>query len=252
MRPSEEEGQGGLVWRSISFGTFTTGQWEEFKNFTKIQKVDLLQRKAWLQRELVRVGVFITDYDGPNPVAFAAVTGSYADKLMTAYRILGGVPERDMLLRTSDIPVFAARGVPMTTDDSTGEVSGGFAETLTSGRRDRGGQTFDRDLGLLVERLKSWQLEPIKLKRERIEYKIKRALDHSDQIQKEIAYIDQLVAVGLGSVDDQILAVEVGMDTPDAANVVDNTDDIFGLDIGAPKDLTRDSAIEESEEEAQR
>lgn len=229
----------------------TTAQWEEFKNFVKIQKVDLIQRKAWLQRELVRVGVFVTDYDGPTPVAFGAVAGSYADKLLRAYKILGGVPERDMLLRTSDIPVFAPRAVGLTTD-ATGEVTGGFAEVHSNGRRNRGSQIFDRDLGLLVEKLKKWQLEAIKLKREKLEYKIKRALDYSDQLQREIAVIDRLTAEGLGSVDDQIVAIEVQMDSPDAANVVDNPDDVFGLDIGVQQDLTRDSAVEEAAEGAER
>jgi len=233
------------------YGTFTTGQWEEFKNFVAIQQIDLIQRKAWLQRELTRVGVFITDYDGPNPTGFAAVAGSYADKLMTAYRILGGIPERDMLLRTSDIPVYASRTVPLTTDEN-GEVTGGVADTFSNNRRFRGSQIFDRDLGILVERLKKWQLEAIKLKRERIEYKIKRALDYSDQIQKEMALIDQLTAEGLGSASDQVLAVDVQIDTPDAQNTVDDTTDIFGLNVGVPSDFTRDSAITEDSEDAER
>lgn len=232
------------------FGTFTSSQWAEFKAFVSIQKIDLYQRKAWIQKELTRCGVFVTDYDGPNPVGFAAVANSYADKLLQAYRILGGVPERDMLLRTSDIPVFLPAGSPPDVD--AGSVSGGGSDMMTNGRRLRGDQRFDRDLGLKVEKLKSWQTEVIKLKRERIEYKIKRALDYSDQLQKESAMIDALMAGGLGSPDDQINEVEIQIATPDAANVVDNDTDIFGLDIGVPSDLTRDEALVDQEEGAER
>jgi hypothetical protein len=233
------------------FGTFTTGQWEELKNFTEIQQVDLYQRKLWISRELARAGVFVTQYDGNTPVAFAAVSGSYADKLLQAYRILGGVPERDMLLRTSDQPVFAVRGAPLTVDTNS-EVGGGYADSYSNGRRDRGSQAFDRDLGLLVDQLKSWQREAIKLKREHLEFKIKRALDYADQLQQESNFIDLLMGVGLGNVSDQITNVEIGMVTPDAANVVDNTGDIYGLDIGTPSDLTRPSDIVDEEADAER
>jgi len=203
--------------------------------------MELRLRKSWLQRELRRVGVFTTSYDGAKPVRFSA-TG-YAGKLLQAYRILGGVPEHTMLLRTRDKPVFKtqAQGVTVQKDATT---SGGFSDVYSNGRRERGTQRFDRDIGIQIENLKRWQLESVKFKRERLEYKIKRALDYSDQIQQEIALIDKLLGISLGSFDDQLTSVEILISRPESANVVQNLDDRFGLDIGKPTDFTFDDAEE--------
>lgn len=233
------------------FGTFTTGQWESFKAFSRIQERELRLRRRWLNRELVRAGVFITVYDetGTRPVSYTA-TG-YAGKLLQAYRILGGVPEQTLLLRTRDKPVFKRRGTELTVEqDST--TSGGFSDVYSNGRRERGGQRYDRDLGIQVEKLKSWQLDSVKFKRERLEYKIKRALDHSDQIQQEIAAIDRLLGVGFGSFQDQITSVETVMVRPGSANIVSDLDDQFGLNIGRPNDLSFADANEEQEADAER
>ncbi len=234
-------------------GTFTTGQWEAFKAFTHVQKVDLSLRKAWLQKELGNIGLFVTQYDDNNrPSSFSANPGSYAFKLLQAYRILGGFPEKEMLLRTSDQPVFLVRGTSILTVPDQGIADGGFSDVYSNGRRYRGGQRFDRDLGLRIERIKSWQLESIKRKREHIEFKIKRALDCADQIQVEITKIDKLLSTNTGSVDDQILEVELIMATPGAANVVDDIDDIFGLAIGRVADLTFDDASQVADAQKQR
>lgn len=234
-------------------GTFTSGQWEAFKAFTRIQAIDLNLRRTCLQKDLGRVGIFSTEYDNDGrPVSFSALAGSYAAKLLDAYRILGGVPEKDMLLRTSDQPVFLTRGTSMLTVPEEGTVDGGYSDVFSNSRRYRGGQRFDRDLGLKVEKVKSWQLEAVKRKREHLEFKIKRALDHSDQIQREIAKIDKLLADGSGNVDDQILGVELVMSTPGAANVVDDVDDVFGLAIGRVADMTYDDAARVAQAERQR
>ncbi len=184
------------------------------------------------------------------PLSFSATPGSYADKLIQAYRILGGVPEKEMLLRTSDDPVYLTSGSNLSTRDGT--VTGGFSDVFSNGRRFRGGQRFDRDLGLQVDRLKKWQLESVKLKREHLEFKIKRALDYSDQLQNEAKLIGSLLGDGIGSVDDQILQVELAMSVPGAANVVENPDDPFGLFIGGAPDFTYDDAEQVAAQEDQR
>lgn len=230
----------------------TTGQWESFKAFARIQKVDVRLRINWLQKQLSMNGVFSTVYDGPRPVSFSASAGSYAAKLIAAYRVLGGVPERDMLLRTSDQPVFKTKGTAIQ-DQVTGDTSGGFSDTFSNGRRERGSQRFDRDLGLMVEKLKGWQLAPIKAKRERLEFKIKRALDYSDQLQNEIrVLVDVLDEASSSSFDGQVVGIEVQMVTPGSANVVDNLDDVFGLAIGRPGDLSYSDAIQQGRQNDQR
>lgn len=234
------------------FGTFTTGQWESFLAFARIQRVELELRRTWLQKQLSMNGIFVTEYDGPTPVKFSASAGSYAAKLLSAYRVLGGVPERDMLLRTSDKPVFKtkAQNISSTT---AGQTNGGFSDVYSNGRRDRGTQRFDRDLGLRVERLKAWQLEAIKRKREALEFKIKRALDYSDQLQKEL---DVLAAVldeeSRYSFDGQVVAVETQMVAPETMNVVQDLDDVFGLSIGKPGDLSQPDALGQGQQNDER
>lgn len=183
------------------------------------------------------------------PISFSA-TG-YAGKLIQAYRILGGVPEQTMLLRTRDKPVYKKRGTELVVDQNA-TTDGGYSDVYSNGRRERGGQRFDRDLGIQVEKIKSWQLESIKFKRERLEYKIKRALDYSDQVQQEIASIDKLLGTGFGSFLDQITSVEVLMVRPESANVVSNLNDQFGLNIGKPNDPTFTDAEQQKAEKAER
>jgi hypothetical protein len=234
------------------FGVCTSGQWESFKAFARIQRLELQLRVNWLQKQLSMNGVFSTVYDGPNPVSFSASAGSYAAKLLSAYRVLGGVPERDMLLRTSDQPVFKTKGTNIQ-NPTSGVTTGGFSDVYSNGRRDRGTQRFDRDLGLRVERLKDWQLEAVKAKRERLEYKIKRALDYSDQLQSEIAVLTAVLdEASTSSFDSQVVGVEVQMATPGAANVIDNLDDVFGLAIGKPGDLSFADALQQGKQNDER
>lgn len=227
------------------FGTFTTGQFEIFENFTELQRLELELRKDWLTRQLLRNGVFKTEYEGITPVNFTALPrNSYGAKLLEAYKILGGVPEFDMLLRTRDQAVYLTSGAQLgITENET--MTGGYSEVYSNGRRDRGDQRFDRDLGLKVEKLKKWQLGAIKQKRERLEYKIKRALDYSDQLEQEIKLIDKLLNGVRGTVNDQILDVRLEMQNPEAANVV-VTKDKFGQSIGKIADNTFDDAPEEA------
>lgn len=234
------------------FGTFTLGQWESLKAFSRIQREDLLLRAQSLEAELARTGVFTIEYDGPTPVLYDAPQGSYARKLFDAYRAMGGVPEKEMLLRNSDDPVYKVRAQPLeATDDG---VVGGFSDVYSNGRRERGNQRFDRDLGVIVDRFKSWQLEAVKRKREHIEYKIKRTLDHSHQLQDELSFIRALLQEPdqPGSFDAILTKVEVEMARPGAANVVPDIDDVFGLNVGRPVDFTFADAADLGGSEAQR
>jgi hypothetical protein len=222
------------------YGTFTTAQFEQLRIFAKVQERDLKERRKWLQAAMERNGLFATEYDLATslPVRFEATAGSYAAKLLIAYKALGGTPEKDMLLRTSDQPVYLTRGTNISSNAGTDPTSG-YSDTFTNGRRYRGTQRFDRDLGIQVDRLKSWQLEAIKRKRERLEFKIKRALDLSDQLQREADAIDALLDITGGTtVDDQIRKVQAYMFRTGAQNVVDDPTDIFGFGIGRIFDPT--------------
>lgn len=191
--------------------------------------------------ELIRVGQLKCTYsdDNTTPLSFKANPNSYVGKLLQAYRMLGGVPENDMLLRTRENTVYLNRGASI--DD---------APRYTNGRVNRGGQIFDRPLGLSVEKLKRWQLESIKAKREHLEFKIKRALDYADQLEQEVELLRGLID-GF-SIDDQIMQVEVTMEEPGRANVPPGVGDRFGLGIGPVGDSTMEDVQQAAVEGNQR
>jgi hypothetical protein len=238
------------------YGTLTTGQFDEFETFSRVQNKDIRDRIAWLGAAATRNGVFRTEYDPVtgDPKSFTVVPPtSYAAKLMAAYRILGGVPERDMLLRTSDDPVFLTRGANVTKATPDSPVEGGYSDLYSNGRRYRGNQRFDRDIGVQVDKLKRWQLEAIKHKREHLEYKIKRALDYTDQLLNEKALLESMVAEDTeSSVDQQITNIRGLFYAPGRANVVDNPDDKFGLDIGRVMDQSMVNELDVAKGEALR
>lgn len=220
-------------------GTYTTGQLEKLKYFSKLQEQDLRNRIAWLQADLLRVGVFSTEYDDQTgyPVLFTVFPdNSYAAKLMLAYKILGGNPEQEMLLRTRDKPVFKTRGTPVTSDVT--DLGAGVSIDYSNGRRQRSSQRFDRDLGFKIDRIKKWQLEAIKRKREILEFKIKKALDLSDQISEEIKLLQSMIEDESRSLDAIITEAVSIQFKPGTQTVLNDDQDIFGLGIGGKVDPT--------------
>ena len=228
------------------YGTFSTAQLQELVDFSNIQEQDISDRILWLGRELEMNGVFTTIYDPITkyPTSFScSPPSSYGSKLLQAYKILGGTPERDMLLRTSDQPVFLVKGTNISNDPN--EQSSGYSETYSNGRLYRGTQRFDRDIGQKVQRLKLWQLEAIKRKREHLEYKIKRCLDYSDQLQNEIDQLTTIIAPNNSkSVTSMIGDIQGSMLLPGTMNVVNSTSDFYGLEIGQVADKTSPSDLE--------
>lgn len=237
---------------SFSFlGTWTTGQFEQLRVFAKIQEQDLLSRKAFLSRKITEVGVFSTEFDAEtfHPIRYSVTPFSYASKLFQAYRALGGNPEREFLLRTRDQPVFLTRGTSLNTEDPTDSTSG-YSDIYSNGRRYRGSQRFDRDVAVLVEKFKGWQLEAIKRKREHLEYKIKRALDYSDQLQIELDFISaMLVDESSTAVDAQVSKINLISTRSGAANVIQDMLDVFGFNIGRTLDQNSVASIEEADAE---
>jgi hypothetical protein len=227
------------------FGTFTIAQWYEFKDFVSIQRAELGSRANWLTQEIQRIGVMSITYDGDTPTSFTAPDNTYMGKLLLAYRMLGGVPERDMLLRNVNQPVFLHKGTTQSTP-----------ETFTNGRQNRGSTIFDRDQGLLVDKLKKWQLESIKMKREHLEYKIKRTLDYSDQLQSELNTVKQLTIDNQVMVDMMITNIENSIQNPDTYTTpgatLNDIGDPYGLKIGPIGDGSVINAASDAVEDNQR
>jgi hypothetical protein len=234
------------------YGTFTTGQFNKFMYFSKLQEQDLRKRIAWLDSQLLRVGIFTTEYNENNfPLSFTVSPDySYGAKLLLAYKILGGVPEEDMLLRTRDLPVYLTRGVDLDSDPEN--FGSGVSNEYTNGRLNRGTIRFDRDLGIQVQKVKNWQHEVIKRKRENLEFKIKRTLDLSDQLQQERNSLNAMIEDPFKSLDFMFANVSGFINREGAMNVVDNLADIWGLKIGNQADITLDEDYRQSDPTGER
>lgn len=235
---------------SFSFlGTWTTGQFEQLRKFAKVQEQDLKKRAEFLRRKISDNGIFVTEYDEAtyHPIRYSVTPFSYASKLFQAYRALGGHPEKEFLLRTRDQPVFLTRGNSINTEDPT-DTTSGYSDMYSNGRRYRGSQRFDRDVAVSVERFKGWQLEAIKRKREHLEYKIKRAIDYSDQLAIEAEMIDAMLQDGSeSSIDAQVTKINLISTRTGAANVIQDLFDLFGFGIGQTLDQNSVASIEEAE-----
>jgi len=151
-----------------------------------------------------------------------------------------------MLLRTFSDPVFLTRGASLSTGE--GSQNTGHSDVFSNGRRIRGSERFDRDLGLMVEAIKKPFLESTKRKREHLEYKIKRNLDYSDQIMNEIKHIEVLLGDGEGSLDRLILNAQLEMFSSGNFGVVEDSEDLYGLRIGRVADLALDDALQIAED----
>lgn len=217
-------------------GTFTTGQFEALRTFSKLQQIDIPKRISWLKASLERIGRFTTQYDGQGfPISYSvSPQNSYGAKLLLAFKILGGVPERDFIIRTKDQPVFKERGVPLS--DDTEDHTTGYSETYSNGVRERGIR-FDMDVGIRTDIAKKWMLESIKRKREYLEYKIKKCIDLSDQIADEIVMLEKYVAdETLANAETAMILVKATI--PGANNVVADIEDEHGTNIGDQVDPT--------------
>lgn len=219
------------------YGTFTTGQLNAFIAFVNIQKVDLTARKAWLQDRRTRIGKFsvVNDVSG-NPAGFSVTPlSSYGAKLFQAYKILGGIPEQDFLLTDRKNPNFLTRGQPIRNVE--GEfISGGYSDEYRDGRIYRGDMRFDNILGDRVEKLKDGFRSVIKKKRENIEYKVKAALDYSEQLEDEVILIDKLLSDARNSIQNLVTtlkqaSVDQNLFMPPKAD-----GDLFGKGIGRVAD----------------
>ncbi len=208
-------------------GTFTTGQFDRLKQFAKIQELDISERIKTLQKRLNDNGKFTTifdEYSGYPAKYIVSPVDSYGAKLLSAYKALGGNPEKDFIIRTMDKPVFLTRDPG---DDGGGK---GYSTVYSNGRVDRGKNSFDKPIGTLVNNFKSWQLESIKYKRERLEYKIKRCMDMSDQIESEIKILTLMLSEE-NNVMSQVMDIINSTDQY-GSGIIHNLDDLFGYEIG--------------------
>ncbi len=231
-------------------GTFTSGQKAKLREFSKYQEQDVKRRIDFLQVKLLSNGYFRPTVFKPNgvPEKIEAVPNtSYCARLVNAYKLMGGIPEQEFLIRTMDQPVYLQEGAPIN-DDSDG-LTDGHGHIHSNQRRVRENQLFDQIVGVQVERLKAWQLQVIKGKREALEYKIYRCLDNADQIREEIALLTSIINTEdpTNHIETILTDIQTAETTPGVATTVDDPSDFFGLNVGKTIDPFVPEDVRESE-----
>lgn len=174
-------------------GTFNRSQFERFMAFARSQLPMAPARIRHLEAEMTRLGTIIFRFDKGVPQGFAAdPPESYLGKLLAAYEVLGGNPFIDLRIRLRTDPVFMIRGDETIASQymSNGEVIGakGLADAPTAE---------------LVRLGRSWLDDTLQGRFDRLERKIRRTVDYSDQLNQEIATLQviQLAAETKGSLE---------------------------------------------------
>lgn len=208
-------------------GTFNKSQFERFLTFARTQLPIVDARINWLRSEQLRVGSVSFRFDGGTPVEYAAdPADSYIGRLLAAYLVLGGSPLHDLRTRTMAQPVFIIRGSEGVSPAymSNGEVIGarGLADASSS---------------VLIQRGREWLLETLRYRFDRLERKIRRALDYRDQLDLEANLLLKMKAAvevegSLESVASQIQGL---LTDPNYRAIFDDAGkDPFGLTSYAP------------------
>lgn len=159
-------------------GTFNRSQFLRVVDFARKQLPSITARIEQLQAEQFRVGLiaFVGQDAKGVPVAFqASPSDSYIAKLLVAYEVLGGNPAYEIRMRAKTQPIFILAGSEANSPTfmSNGEVIGGGA--LSDGKSAE-----------LMRVAISWLDDTIAQRRDKLERKIRRAVDYSDQLGNEI------------------------------------------------------------------
>lgn len=208
-------------------GTFNRSQLDRFLAFARTQLPLVDARIQHLEAEQNRLGVVSFRYEQGIPKEFIADPAeSYIGKLLAAYEVLGGNPFHDLRVRLRTDPVFAIRGSETTPTQfmSNGEVIG--ARGLA-----------DAPSAEIMRLARGWLESTLIGRFDKLERKIRRALDYADELEREIAnlkLIKQSVEID-GSFEqlaDQL--VQLISDPNYRAIFDDGGKDPFGLTTYAP------------------
>jgi hypothetical protein len=160
-------------------GTFNRSQFERFLAFVRSQVPVLDARIEHLRAEVFRVGELTFTFDSDNqPIRVTATEGSYIAKLLAAYEVRGGNPFLDLRTRNKDQAIFVLRG---TEEQDAQYMSNGEPLPQTG--------LLDGISAELVRDLREPFLESLHYRFDSLERKIRRALDYTDELRKEIAVL---------------------------------------------------------------
>jgi len=209
-------------------GTFNKSQWEGFLAFARSQLPLVEARVAHLTAERLRVGIISFTYgtDGLPQDFQATPSTSYLAKLLAAYEVLGGNPFVHLRVRAKSQPVYMIRGGEQrpTQFMSNGEVIG------AKGLADAPSAELMRDAQV-------WLNDTLKARFGRLERKIRRMVDYSDELQNEVVALEAMTgAIEIeGSLENIAQQVTSLLSDPGYRAIFDDQGkDVFGLTTYAP------------------
>lgn len=210
-------------------GTFNKTQLERLAAYARERLAYVDARIQHLTVEQQRVGFLKFAYDSAGrPTSYLTGTPgftTYIGKLMAAYEVLGGDPFYDLQVRSKSDPVFYLKGDEVAT-----------AKVLSNGEPIPQQGLADAPTGNAVREIKSW-MEGHLDRLDRLERKVRRAIDYSDQLQDEIdklRKIKQSVDFS-GSLENLVASVGTFFSDPSYRSVFDDAgSDPFGKLIYAP------------------
>ncbi len=181
-------------------GTFNRSMFERLASYARAQlpQVEARVRYLVLQKSLVGTLTMLKDGRG-RPLGYAASDPeSYLGSLLKAYEILGGNPFFDLRVRASSEPVYLLKGdeenAPKFFSNGEPLPEAALADALSAN---------------LVIQMRSWMSESIDQK-DRLERKIRRALDYGDQLQAEIDLLAKITGAEEDSGSLENLITQVG------------------------------------------
>jgi len=166
-------------------GTFNKTQFDRLIAFARSRLSLIDGRVKHLSAEALRIGFLLFTYDkAGNPVSYstgAAGSGpTYIGKLMVAYEVLGGDPFYDLQVRSRTDPVYRLKG----TEDATAKI-------LSNGEPIPHAGLSDGPSGNAVRTIKTWMQDDLE-RLDRLERKIRRMVDYSDQLQLEVQALEAI------------------------------------------------------------
>jgi hypothetical protein len=208
-------------------GTFNRSQFNDFLAFARSQLPYAASRIRFLSSEISRIGTVTFNYNQGVPEGYGATPeDSYLGKLLAAYEVLGGNPFLNLKVRQRTQAVYIIQGDETTPAQftSSGEVVGGKG-------------LMDGPTAELMRAAKGWMNETLQARFNRLERKIRRALDYSDQLRAEIAELEviQLAGETRGSLEFIASQINEFLDDNNYRAIYDdNGADRFGLKVYAP------------------
>ena len=229
-------------------GTFNKSQFERFLAFARTQVPLIEARQLHLENEIARIGVVVFRIEQGIPQGYAGdPETSYLGKLLRAYEALGGNPLLDLRLRLRSDPVYLIRGDVLTEPQ------------YTSGGEPIGGKGLeDGPTAVLMQRGKRWLDDTVQARFNRLERRIRRAMDYSDQLQEELAELTTLQAAAEIRGSLEFIAAQIQQYITDVnydAIYDDQGEDEHGLLPYAPRasyDVPEASTNEDVNREAER